>query len=91
MTGEKPYRIEVPHRVEKTLDRLRLSTPRIYERVISVLNELTVNPLSGKTLRGAYAPYRSYRVGDYRILYRIDTQARIVFVVDIGHRREIYR
>jgi mRNA-degrading endonuclease RelE of RelBE toxin-antitoxin system len=31
------------------------------------------------------------RVGDYRILYEIHDQVLLVIVVDIGHRREIYR
>jgi mRNA interferase RelE/StbE len=34
-----------------------------------------------------------YRVrhGDYRILYQIDDSARLVTVVKVGNRREIYR
>ncbi|MGI8911776.1 MAG: type II toxin-antitoxin system RelE family toxin [Rubrobacteraceae bacterium] len=31
------------------------------------------------------------RVGDYRIVYRVNDDAREVIVVDIGHRRDIYR
>jgi mRNA interferase RelE/StbE len=33
----------------------------------------------------------SARRGTYRIIYRIDEDARIVTVVDVGHRRDIYR
>jgi mRNA interferase RelE/StbE len=31
------------------------------------------------------------RVGDYRVLYRIDDAAGNVKIFEIGHRREIYR
>ena len=31
------------------------------------------------------------RQGDYRIVYAIDDEARIVEIVKIGHRREVYR
>ena len=31
------------------------------------------------------------RFGDYRILYKIDDTQKIVTVVGVGHRREIYR
>ena len=31
------------------------------------------------------------RVGDYRILYRIQDDVLVVLVVRIGHRREVYR
>lgn len=33
----------------------------------------------------------SARRGTYRVIYRVDDHARIVTVVDIGHRRDIYR
>ena len=31
------------------------------------------------------------RQGDYRIVYAVDDESRIVEVVKIGHRREVYR
>ncbi len=34
--------------------------------------------------------YRT-RVGDYRIIYQIHDGVLLVLVVEIGHRREIYR
>ena len=33
----------------------------------------------------------SYRVGTYRIIYSIEHSVLIVHVMDIGHRREVYR
>ena len=33
----------------------------------------------------------SARRGTYRVIYRIDDKAHVVTVVDIGHRRDIYR
>ena len=33
----------------------------------------------------------SARRGTYRVIYRIDDAAPIVTVVDIGHRRDVYR
>jgi len=31
------------------------------------------------------------RRGTYRVIYRIDDKARVVTVVDIAHRRDVYR
>jgi mRNA interferase RelE/StbE len=31
------------------------------------------------------------RIGDYRVLYEIDEPAKIVTVISIGHRRDVYR
>jgi mRNA interferase RelE/StbE len=33
----------------------------------------------------------SARRGTYRVIYRIDEKAHVVTVVDIGHRRDVYR
>jgi mRNA-degrading endonuclease RelE of RelBE toxin-antitoxin system len=36
-------------------------------------------------------PYLRVRSGDYRVIYAVDDQARIVTIAAVGHRREIYR
>lgn len=41
-------------------------------------------------LKGPLAGYYRYRVGDYRVIYRIDERDRIVVVAIIAHRREAY-
>jgi mRNA-degrading endonuclease RelE of RelBE toxin-antitoxin system len=33
----------------------------------------------------------SVRRGTYRVIYRIDDKARVVTVVDIAHRRDVYQ
>jgi mRNA interferase RelE/StbE len=45
----------------------------------------------GKRLLPPLDDRYSARRGTYRVIYRIDDQARVVTVVDIGHRRDIYR
>jgi len=41
-------------------------------------------------LQGEDKLYR-LRVGDYRILFEVDDTTRVVTIVKIGHRREVYR
>ena len=83
------YSLVVKRSAEKELKKL---PPGDLRRVIERLPGLTQNPrpsncekLSGETER-----YR-IRQGDYRIVYRIDDGARLVEIVKIGHRREVYR
>jgi mRNA-degrading endonuclease RelE of RelBE toxin-antitoxin system len=45
----------------------------------------------GAPLRDELEGIWSARRGTYRILYRIDEEAREVIVLRIGHRRDIYR
>jgi mRNA-degrading endonuclease RelE of RelBE toxin-antitoxin system len=33
----------------------------------------------------------SARRGTYRIIYRVDDRTRVVTVVDVAHRRDVYR
>jgi len=44
-----------------------------------------------KALHGKFAGHLGYRAGDYRIVYRVEQDARTIVVIAIGHRREVYR
>ena len=43
-----------------------------------------------KRLTGKWSAYLRYRVGDWRVIYRVDDELKQVNVVDIAHRREVY-
>lgn len=43
-----------------------------------------------RRLTGEFAGYLRYRVGDWRIIYRIDEKAARVEVLVIAHRSEVY-
>lgn len=45
----------------------------------------------GKPLTNELSGYHSARRGAYRVIYRIDDQARTVHVVRIDHRADVYR
>ena len=50
------------------------------------------NPrIVGKPLLGGLSDKWRYRVGEYRILAKIDDHKVIITVVEIGHRSEIYK
>jgi mRNA interferase RelE/StbE len=46
-------------------------------------------PPGSKMLTGAHGVWR-IRIGDYRVVYAIDDQRRIVRVAAAGHRRDVY-
>ena len=43
-----------------------------------------------KRLSGEFAGLLRYRVGDWRVVYRIDDPSKRVLVLSIAHRREVY-
>lgn len=64
----------------------------IARRVISRIEALAQlpRPSGGKKLKGEQNLWR-IRIGDYRVVYSVDDRQRIVDVVRIRHRREVYR
>ena len=57
----------------------------------TIEKKLTVDPINfGKPLRYGLKGYRRLRVGDCRVIYRIDEDKVIVIVVDIDHRKDVY-
>jgi len=53
--------------------------------------DIGANPYRGKPLEGVYAGMRSWRAGDWRILYRIYRKELLVLIIDIANRKDIYR
>jgi mRNA interferase RelE/StbE len=60
--------------------------------MISEINSLAEEPrpAGAVKLTGSENLYR-VRVGDYRVIYAVENDFLLVLVVEIGHRREIYR
>jgi mRNA interferase RelE/StbE len=68
----------------------------IRKRVLKFIFEklaISENPRSlGAPMKGPDFNHTwRYRVGDYRILARIEDELIIIYVVGVGHRREVYR
>ena len=83
------YEIVVLPAARKALRKLD-STAR--ERIGTKIDRLARNPRpSGcKKLEGGDELYR-IRVGDFRVIYRIEDEVLVVAVVTIGNRRDVYR
>ena len=84
------YRVKYADSAWKAIAKLdRPLQKRILEFVDKV--EASINPrFSGKALKGNDKEWR-YRVGDYRLVCEIKDQELIVWMVRVGHRREVYR
>jgi mRNA interferase RelE/StbE len=85
------YRIELSNFVSKELEKIYKVDQKLYFRFISAIETLKLNPYQGKRLRGKFSGDYSLRVGDYRIVYIVYKDRLLVSIIDLGHRREIYR
>lgn len=45
----------------------------------------------GAALKGEHLGYWRWRIGDYRVVARIEDARITILVVRVGHRREVYR
>ncbi|HTV16100.1 MAG TPA: type II toxin-antitoxin system RelE/ParE family toxin [Acidobacteriaceae bacterium] len=87
------WQIELSSSAERDLDSLDLEIGRrvlkfLYERVANLENPRSLGQaLTGSDLGSLWR----YRVGDYRILCDIQDQRVLILVVEVGHRREVYR
>jgi mRNA interferase RelE/StbE len=59
--------------------------------VVLVVQISIIRLTTGKALQGQLAGYWRYRVGDYRLIFQIKDGELIILVIEIGHRKEIYR
>lgn len=66
----------------------RTIAARIKPRVLNLAND--PRPPGAVKLAGGDNLYR-IRVGDYRLVYRIDDQKQLVEITIVAHRREVYR
>jgi mRNA interferase RelE/StbE len=83
------YKIIVQPRARKAylaLDRT------VRKRIGAAIDALATDPRppGAKALVGMSGVLR-VRVGDYRILYDVRDDELVILVIDVGHRREIYR
>ena len=86
----------LPYDVDITPEGLR-HLNRLPEKVRAAAVELILGALAdnpwrlGKVLVGELSGLLSARRGDYRVVYEIDDERRVVLVHRVQHRRDAYR
>ncbi len=83
------YEVLLERAAERDLKSLSV---QIFQRILPRIKSLAQNPRpSGcHKLSGSRNDWR-IRVGDYRIIYEINERSKVVRVMRVRHRREVYR
>lgn len=83
------YKVVYLDSVEKDLERLdRPARERILDKIEKYLAK---DPKGlGKALGGAFQGLWRYRIGDFRVIYKIAEKEILIIVARIGHRKNIY-
>lgn len=82
------YKINFNKKSKKKLDKM---SDAIIMPIIEAIEDLAENPRPQgcKKLKGR-SGYR-IRVGNYRIIYEIFDEILLIDVIDLGHRKDIYK
>ena len=81
------YNLEILRRAQKELANLPEET---YLKIYETVKNLAEDPRPSGCLKLKGREGWRIRVGNYRVLYRIEDQQQIITVVHIGHRRDVY-
>lgn len=90
MSGNKLYTIEY---LDSVVDEDIKALPKNARQQIqkAIEGRLILDPIGfGKPLRYSLKGHRRLRVGDYRIVYRIEVENNNVLIIAIKHRKDIY-
>ncbi|MEA4918979.1 type II toxin-antitoxin system RelE/ParE family toxin [Proteiniphilum sp.] len=84
------YAIEFTHNALKSLQKI---DPVYQYLIIEKLEVLQQNPYGSsnvKALKGMSGYYR-LRVANYRVIYELQDENLVILVIDINHRKDVYR
>ena len=83
------FRIEWKKSTRKDLRKL---PPGITERIVEAVENLAENPFPHgvEKLSGSEHAYR-IRLGDYRIVYEVVRESKLVEIQRVRHRKDVYR
>jgi mRNA interferase RelE/StbE len=84
------YEIRLSHRAERDLDRLDKATQSRIVRRLEQLAEDPYDPRISAPLSGV-GNLRKSRVGAWRIIYQVVEETKIVYVVMIERRGQVYK
>ena len=85
------WKIEWDDRARKELRKLDSPVQREVLKYLRTRIAKSKNPrVFGQSLSGNKAGLWRYRVGNYRIICKIEDKALVVLILGVGHRKEIY-
>ncbi len=85
------YEVELSVRFQREFKKLDKYTQKIIRSWINKNLEGTEEPRQhGKGLTANRSGQWRYRIGDYRLICRIDDNKLIILALSVGHRREVY-
>ncbi len=84
------YEVFLTREAQRFYEEAEASLVRRLNRCFQYLKENPYEHPNIKRLKGPLSGYFRYRVGDWRVVYSVDEQKRVVVVLLIAHRSKAY-
>ena len=85
------YTIVFSKLAESKFEQCIRADRKLGEQIAQAIERIASHPDLGESLTGRWRGYRKYRMGDYRIVYRVEHGKLLIYVMTIGHRKDVYR
>jgi mRNA interferase RelE/StbE len=86
------WRIEITRTAERQITRLARPAQKAIQRFLRERLTTWNDPRQwGKALQGEKRGLWRYRVGDYRLICDIQDERITILVLELGHRKDVYR
>lgn len=84
------YEVRLSLEAQSFYNKTSIATVKKINRCLLILEQDPYNHPNITALRGNLAGRYRYRIGDYRILYLVNEDLKVVFVTLIAHRSKVY-
>ena len=85
------WRIELKAKAAQAINKLDAQHRERIRAFLKAQSSQSNPRANGKALQGQLAGYWRYRVGDYRLICQIKDDRLVILVIEIGHRKDVYR
>jgi len=86
------WRVEIKRTAEKQIKKLDRTAQELVIRFLRERLQDAENPRQwGKPLHSDKGSLWRYRVGDYRLICKLQDEVLTVLLVGVGHRKDVYR
>jgi mRNA interferase RelE/StbE len=82
------YEIKVKKSAAKELSKI---PEKELVKILHKIESLSGNPRPAGSIKLTHQEKYRIRIGNYRVLYSIEDNILTVFIVKVGHRKNIYR
>jgi mRNA interferase RelE/StbE len=87
----KKFTIEFTRTALKTFEKILSRDKTLGHKIAAAIDALAREPRRGTPLVGKLKGLFRLRVGSYRVIYIIYHQKLIIYIIELGHRRDVYK